>query len=53
MKTSQSKTTKAFSKMNLQERAAHFATSPFMKKKKADMLAFLENHPIPEHLLKK
>lgn len=53
MKVSQNKTQKAFSKMKLYERAAHVAASPFMKKKNADMLAFLEKHPIPDHLLKK
>jgi hypothetical protein len=44
---------KPFSEMNIDERAAHFAASPFMKKKNADMIAFLEKHPIPKRILNK
>lgn len=53
MKASKNKIAKSFAKMSTDEVAAHFAASPFMKKKNADMITFLEKHPIPEHLLKK
>ena len=53
MKASKSKTQKAFSKMNLHERAAHFASSPFIIKKREQAIAFIEKHGLPEDFARK
>ncbi|MNL12468.1 hypothetical protein D3C87_1333360 [compost metagenome] len=53
MGISKIKQEKPFSEMSLRERAAFYAESPYMKKKKEQAIAFLEKHPIPEDLFKK
>jgi hypothetical protein len=52
MNISKKKQEKPFSKMSSKERAAFYAESPYMKKKRDRAIAFLEKHPIPEHFLR-
>lgn len=53
MSVNKNKKAKSLDNMTAQERQAIYNSSPFFKKKHAEAVAFLKEHPIPEKYLKR